>query len=67
MACSLPHTDSEIEALVQRLINKDKGRQDVLLDLAFHFEDSCDKALKRIAVAYFYVGKACTDREQNGA
>ncbi|GJT76832.1 hypothetical protein Tco_1043557 [Tanacetum coccineum] len=41
MACSLPHTDSEIEALVQRLINKDKGRQDVLLDLAFQFEDSC--------------------------
>ncbi|GJV76579.1 hypothetical protein Tco_1508163 [Tanacetum coccineum] len=41
MACSLPHTDSEIEALVQRLINEDKGRQDVLLDLAFQFEDSC--------------------------
>ncbi|GJS67429.1 hypothetical protein Tco_0681993 [Tanacetum coccineum] len=28
MACSLPHTDSEVKALVQRLINKDKGRQD---------------------------------------
>ncbi|GKA94271.1 hypothetical protein Tco_0816309 [Tanacetum coccineum] len=41
MACSLPHTNSEIEALVQRLINEDKGRQDVLLDLAFQFEDSC--------------------------
>ncbi|GJY09084.1 hypothetical protein Tco_0377269 [Tanacetum coccineum] len=41
MACSHPHTDSEIEALVQRLINEDKGRQDVLLDLAFQFEDSC--------------------------
>ncbi|GJT21080.1 hypothetical protein Tco_0891017 [Tanacetum coccineum] len=41
MACSLPHTDSEIEALVQRLINEDKGRQDVLLNLAFQFEDSC--------------------------
>ncbi|GJX97817.1 hypothetical protein Tco_0353615 [Tanacetum coccineum] len=41
MACSLPHTDSKIEALVQRLINEDKGRQDVLLDLAFQFEDSC--------------------------
>ncbi|GJV42982.1 hypothetical protein Tco_1427518 [Tanacetum coccineum] len=33
--------DSEIEALVQRLINEDKGRQDVLLNLAFQFEDSC--------------------------
>ncbi|GJZ17255.1 hypothetical protein Tco_0553378 [Tanacetum coccineum] len=41
MACALPHTDSEIEALVQRLINEDKGRQDVLLNLAFQFEDSC--------------------------
>ncbi|GJS82177.1 hypothetical protein Tco_0748718 [Tanacetum coccineum] len=41
MACSLPHTDSKIEALVHRLINEDKGRQDVLLDLAFQFEDSC--------------------------
>ncbi|GKC53252.1 hypothetical protein Tco_1075997, partial [Tanacetum coccineum] len=41
MACSLPHTDSEVEALVQRLIDEDKGRQDVLLNLAFQFEDSC--------------------------
>ncbi|GJW50933.1 hypothetical protein Tco_0092284 [Tanacetum coccineum] len=40
MACSLPHTDSEIEALVQRLINEDKCRQDALLELAFRFEDS---------------------------
>ncbi|GJS67204.1 hypothetical protein Tco_0681768 [Tanacetum coccineum] len=41
MACSLPHTDFEVEALVQRLIYEDKGRQDVLLNLAFQFEDSC--------------------------
>ncbi|GJU82085.1 hypothetical protein Tco_1284450 [Tanacetum coccineum] len=41
MECSLPHTDSEVEALVQRLINEDKGRQDALLNLAFQFEDSC--------------------------
>ncbi|GKA17211.1 hypothetical protein Tco_0697048 [Tanacetum coccineum] len=41
MACSLPHTDSEVEALVQRLINEDKGHQDALLNLAFQFEDSC--------------------------
>ncbi|GJU25047.1 hypothetical protein Tco_1163668 [Tanacetum coccineum] len=41
MACSLPHTDSEVEALVQRLINEDRGRQDALLELAFRFEDSC--------------------------
>ncbi|GJS12038.1 hypothetical protein Tco_0368834 [Tanacetum coccineum] len=41
MACSLPHTDSEIKALVQRLINEDKGRQDALLELAIRFEDLC--------------------------
>ncbi|GJT67447.1 hypothetical protein Tco_1018927, partial [Tanacetum coccineum] len=41
MACSLPYIDSEVKALVQRLINEDKGRQDVLLNLAFQFEDSC--------------------------
>ncbi|GKC75708.1 hypothetical protein Tco_1126482 [Tanacetum coccineum] len=41
MACSLPYTDFEVEALVQRLINEDKGRQDVLLELAIKFEDSC--------------------------
>ncbi|GJY14807.1 hypothetical protein Tco_0385229 [Tanacetum coccineum] len=41
MACSLPHTDFGVEALVQRLINEDKGCQDMLLNLAFQFEDSC--------------------------
>ncbi|GJZ03561.1 hypothetical protein Tco_0536836, partial [Tanacetum coccineum] len=41
MACALPHTNFEVEALVQKLINEDKGRQDVLLNLAFQFEDSC--------------------------
>ncbi|GKG47395.1 hypothetical protein Tco_0506880, partial [Tanacetum coccineum] len=40
IACSLPHTDFEVEALVQRLIKEDKGRQDVLLNLAFQFKDS---------------------------
>ncbi|GKA30973.1 hypothetical protein Tco_0717278 [Tanacetum coccineum] len=30
-----------VGALVQRLINEDKGRQDVLLNLDFQFEDSC--------------------------
>ncbi|GJS05089.1 hypothetical protein Tco_0321597 [Tanacetum coccineum] len=41
MACALPHTDFEVEALVQKLINEDKGRQDVLLNLAFQFENAC--------------------------
>ncbi|GJX55097.1 hypothetical protein Tco_0284994 [Tanacetum coccineum] len=47
MACSLSHTDSEFEALVQRLINEDKGRQDALLELAFRFEDSCAESSKK--------------------
>nr|GEU31796.1 GPCR kinase [Tanacetum cinerariifolium] len=41
MACSLPHTDSEVEALVQKLIDEDKGRQNAILDLASQFENSC--------------------------
>ncbi|GJS21619.1 hypothetical protein Tco_0450251 [Tanacetum coccineum] len=41
MACSLPHTDSEVEALVQKLIDEDKGCQNAILDLALQFENSC--------------------------
>ncbi|GJZ81792.1 hypothetical protein Tco_0646786 [Tanacetum coccineum] len=41
MACSLSHTDSEIEALVQKLIDEDKGRQNAILNLALQFENSC--------------------------
>ncbi|GJS64954.1 hypothetical protein Tco_0679518 [Tanacetum coccineum] len=41
MACSLLHTDSEVEALVQKLIDEDKGRQNEILDLALQFENSC--------------------------
>ncbi|GJV92940.1 hypothetical protein Tco_1540753 [Tanacetum coccineum] len=41
MACSLPHTYSEVEALVQKLIDEDKGRQNAILDLALQFENSC--------------------------
>ncbi|GKD19384.1 RNA-directed DNA polymerase, eukaryota [Tanacetum coccineum] len=41
MACSLPHTDSEVEALVQKLIDEDKGRQKAIMDLALQFENSC--------------------------
>nr|GEW77467.1 hypothetical protein [Tanacetum cinerariifolium] len=40
MACSLPHTDSKVEALVQKLIYEDKGRQNRMLDLALQFENS---------------------------
>ncbi|GJV47093.1 hypothetical protein Tco_1437305 [Tanacetum coccineum] len=41
MACSLSHTDSKVEALVQKLIDEDKGRQNAILDLALQFENSC--------------------------
>ncbi|GJT20134.1 transposase, MuDR, MULE transposase domain protein [Tanacetum coccineum] len=41
MTCSLPHTDSEVETLVQKLIDEDKGRQNAILDLALQFENSC--------------------------
>ncbi|GJT59790.1 hypothetical protein Tco_1003323 [Tanacetum coccineum] len=41
MTYSLPHTDSEVEALVQKLIDEDKGRQNAILDLALQFENSC--------------------------
>nr|GEY67468.1 hypothetical protein [Tanacetum cinerariifolium] len=41
MACSLPHTESEVEALVQKLIDEDKRRQNAILDLALQFENSC--------------------------
>ncbi|GJV34993.1 hypothetical protein Tco_1407470 [Tanacetum coccineum] len=41
MACSLPHTDSEVEDLVQKLIDKDKGRQNAILNLALQFKNSC--------------------------
>ncbi|GJT89775.1 hypothetical protein Tco_1078620 [Tanacetum coccineum] len=41
MACSLSHTDSKVEALVQKLIDEDKGRQNAILDLTLQFENSC--------------------------
>ncbi|GJU42505.1 probable protein phosphatase 2C 42 [Tanacetum coccineum] len=41
-SCSLSHTDSEVEALVQKLIDEDKSRQNAILDLALQFEKSCN-------------------------
>nr|GEW33518.1 protein kinase-like domain, phloem protein 2-like protein [Tanacetum cinerariifolium] len=42
MSYSLSHTDSEVEALVQKLIDEDKSRQNAILDLALQFEKSCN-------------------------
>ncbi|GJU71397.1 hypothetical protein Tco_1262802 [Tanacetum coccineum] len=41
MACSVPHTDDEIQALVQKLIDEDMIRQKTILDLALQFDNSC--------------------------
>ncbi|GJY56156.1 transposase, MuDR, MULE transposase domain protein [Tanacetum coccineum] len=41
MACSLSHTDDEVEALVQKLIDEDMVLQKAILDLALLFENSC--------------------------
>ncbi|GJW07586.1 hypothetical protein Tco_1570009 [Tanacetum coccineum] len=41
MSCSLPHTDSEVETLVQKLIDEDNGRQNAIMNLALQFETSC--------------------------
>ncbi|GKA93166.1 hypothetical protein Tco_0815152 [Tanacetum coccineum] len=59
MAYSLPHTDSEVEALVQKLIDEDKGHQNAILDLALQFENSCT-AKDNLRKAY----EKCTDISQ---
>ncbi|GJY36642.1 transposase, MuDR, MULE transposase domain protein [Tanacetum coccineum] len=41
MACSVPHTDDEIQALVQKVIDEDMVRQKAILDLALQFDDAC--------------------------
>nr|GEZ48075.1 hypothetical protein [Tanacetum cinerariifolium] len=56
---SLPHTDSEVEALVQKLTDEDKGRQNAILDLALQFENSCT-AKDDLRNAY----EKCTDISQ---
>ncbi|GJY31412.1 hypothetical protein Tco_0414907 [Tanacetum coccineum] len=41
MACSVPHIDDEIQALVQKLIDEDMVRQKAILDLALQFDNAC--------------------------
>ncbi|GKA37995.1 ribonuclease H-like domain-containing protein [Tanacetum coccineum] len=41
MACFVPHTDDEIQALVQKLIDEDMVRQKAILDLALQFDNAC--------------------------
>ncbi|GJX42342.1 hypothetical protein Tco_0271389 [Tanacetum coccineum] len=41
MACSLPHTDSEVEALLAKKYLNEEKLPGGALELAFQFEDSC--------------------------
>nr|GEY36393.1 hypothetical protein [Tanacetum cinerariifolium] len=41
MACSLSHTDDEVEALVQKLIDEDMVRQKAILDSTLQFDNAC--------------------------
>ncbi|GJT42146.1 hypothetical protein Tco_0942011 [Tanacetum coccineum] len=41
MACSVPHSDDEIQALVQKQIDEDMVRQKAILDLALQFDNAC--------------------------
>nr|GEX88864.1 hypothetical protein [Tanacetum cinerariifolium] len=41
MACSIPHSDDEIQALVQKQINEDMVHQKAILDLALQFDNAC--------------------------
>ncbi|GJV86731.1 hypothetical protein Tco_1530669 [Tanacetum coccineum] len=53
MSCSIPHSDDEIQALVQKQIDEDMVRQKAILDLALQFDNACtakeylEKALLR--------------------
>ncbi|GJV62000.1 EEIG1/EHBP1 N-terminal domain-containing protein [Tanacetum coccineum] len=41
MACSIPHNDDEIQALVQKQIDEDMVHQKAILDLALQFDNAC--------------------------
>nr|GEU59515.1 hypothetical protein [Tanacetum cinerariifolium] len=41
MACSVSHSDDEIQALVQKQIDEDMVRQKAILDFALQFDNAC--------------------------
>ncbi|GKC69003.1 hypothetical protein Tco_1114886, partial [Tanacetum coccineum] len=41
MACSVSHSDDEIQALVQKQIDEDMVRQKAILDLVLQFDNAC--------------------------
>ncbi|GKB52930.1 hypothetical protein Tco_0903683, partial [Tanacetum coccineum] len=40
MSCSLPHTIDKIQALVYKLMDKDKARQNAIAELAMQFDNA---------------------------
>ncbi|GJU65526.1 phosphoenolpyruvate/phosphate translocator 2, chloroplastic-like protein [Tanacetum coccineum] len=62
MTCSLLHTDDEVEALVQKLIDEDMVRQKAILDLALQFDNACT-AKDDLRKAY----KKCNDIPQESS
>nr|GEY21730.1 hypothetical protein [Tanacetum cinerariifolium] len=62
MACSLSHTDNEVKALVQKLIDEDMVRQKAILDLALQFDNACT-AKDDLRKAY----KKCNDIPQESS
>ncbi|GJT71049.1 hypothetical protein Tco_1030335 [Tanacetum coccineum] len=41
MVCSIPHSDDEIQALVQKQIDEDMVHQKAIMDLALQFDNAC--------------------------
>ncbi|GJS25349.1 hypothetical protein Tco_0453981 [Tanacetum coccineum] len=41
MACSIPHNDDKIQALVKKQIDEDMVLQKAILDLALQFDNAC--------------------------
>ncbi|GJT22350.1 hypothetical protein Tco_0892287 [Tanacetum coccineum] len=62
MACSVPHTDDEVEALVQKLIDEDMVRQKAIMDLALQFDNACT-AKDDLRKAYEKCGSSSQTRE----
>ncbi|GJT34912.1 hypothetical protein Tco_0925331 [Tanacetum coccineum] len=62
MACSLSHTDDEVEALAQKLIDEDMVRHKAILDLALQFDNACT-AKDDLRKAY----KKCNDIPQESS
>nr|GEV93532.1 hypothetical protein [Tanacetum cinerariifolium] len=41
MACSLPHTIDEVQAVVYKLMDEDKSHQKAIMELAVQFDNTC--------------------------